>query len=171
VPSRADRSRTLVQLEPIRTAATQAANAVGPESILLTDLLTTVLDEPGSDWNPHRSYTRRAGQADDRGRLRIPVILLRIRRAHSCKAGLPPRTPRRMGCRPRCFNPSLPTRHAAGSSLHQRGEDPAPQVKSTPPAGPPAQGWTGQSRHQAAAGLRYAYAAGCARIMLASRMS
>ena len=39
--------------------------------------------------------------------------------------GLPPRTPRRMGCRPRCFNPSLPTRHAAGSSLHQRGE-PAP---------------------------------------------
>ena len=27
----------------------------------------------------------------------------------------------RMGCRPRCFNPSLPTRHAAGSSQHQRG--------------------------------------------------
>jgi hypothetical protein len=44
------------------------------------------------------------------------------------KAGLPPRTPRRMGCRPRCFNPSLPTRHAAGSSLHQRGETPRPEL-------------------------------------------
>ena len=31
-----------------------------------------------------------------------------------------------MGCRPRCFNPSLPTRHAAGSSLHQRGEPRTP---------------------------------------------
>ena len=41
--------------------------------------------------------------------------------------GLPPRTPRRMGCRPRCFNPSLPTRHAAGSSLHQRGGTPHPE--------------------------------------------
>jgi uncharacterized protein with GYD domain len=28
---------------------------------------------------------------------------------------------RRMGSRPRCFNPLLATRHAAGSSLHQRG--------------------------------------------------
>ena len=36
--------------------------------------------------------------------------LLRIRRAPSCKAELPPRTPQRMSCRPRCFNPSLPTR-------------------------------------------------------------
>ena len=35
--------------------------------------------------------------------------------------------PRRMGCRPRCFNPSLPTRHAAGSSLHQRGEPRTPR--------------------------------------------
>ena len=38
--------------------------------------------------------------------------------------GLPSRAPRRMGCRPRCFNPLLPTRHTAGSSLHQRVEDP-----------------------------------------------
>jgi hypothetical protein len=30
---------------------------------------------------------------------------LQIRRAHSSKAGLPPRTPRRVGCGPRCFNP------------------------------------------------------------------
>ena len=42
--------------------------------------------------------------------------------------GLPPRTPRRMDCRPRCFNPSLPTRHAAGSSLHQRGGTPHPVI-------------------------------------------
>ena len=48
----------------------------------------------------------------------------------ACKAGLPPRTPRRMGCRPRCFNPSLPTRHAAGSSLHQRGETPHPRGRA-----------------------------------------
>ena len=43
------------------------------------------------------------------------------------QAGLLPRAPRRMGCRPRCFNPSLPTRHAAGSSLHQRGGTPHPE--------------------------------------------
>jgi hypothetical protein len=49
-------------------------------------------------------------------------------KGRSGKAGLPPRTPRRMGCRPRCFNPSLPTRHAAGSSLHQRGETPHPEL-------------------------------------------
>ena len=53
-------------------------------------------------------------------------VELRIRRARSSKAGLPPRTPRRMGCRPRCFNPSLPTRHATGSSLHQPGRTPHP---------------------------------------------
>ena len=46
---------------------------------------------------------------------------------NSSVPGLPPRTPRRMGCRPRCFNPSLPTRHAAGSSLHQRGGTPHPE--------------------------------------------
>jgi hypothetical protein len=34
--------------------------------------------------------------------------------------------PRRMGCRPRCFNPSLPARHAAGSPLHQPGEPRTP---------------------------------------------
>jgi hypothetical protein len=49
-----------------------------------------------------------------------------IQKGARCRAGLPPRTPRRMGCRPRCFNPSLPTRHAAGSSLHQRGGTPHP---------------------------------------------
>jgi hypothetical protein len=32
-----------------------------------------------------------------------------------------------MGCCPRCFNPSLPTRHAAGSRLHQRGRTPPPE--------------------------------------------
>ena len=46
-----------------------------------------------------------------------------IATAHS---GLPPRTPPRMGCRPHCFNPSLPTRHAAGSSLHRREGTPHP---------------------------------------------
>ena len=51
-------------------------------------------------------------------------------KACSCKAGLPPRTPRRMGCRPRCFNPSLPTRHAAGSSLHQREGTAYPEFRS-----------------------------------------
>jgi len=44
--------------------------------------------------------------------------------------GLRPRAPVCMDCRPRCFNPSLPTRHAAGSSLHQLGEDPAPRVRA-----------------------------------------
>jgi hypothetical protein len=43
------------------------------------------------------------------------------------QGGAAPRTPRRMGCRPRCFNPSLPTRHAAGSSLHQHGEPSTPR--------------------------------------------
>ena len=36
--------------------------------------------------------------------------------------------PRRMSCRPHCFNASLPMRHAAGSSLHQRGEAPHPEL-------------------------------------------
>jgi hypothetical protein len=63
------------------------------------------------------------------GRSWTTCPLLRIRRAHTCKAGLPPRTPRRMGCRPRCFNPSLPTGHAAGSSLHQRGGTPHPEFE------------------------------------------
>jgi hypothetical protein len=40
--------------------------------------------------------------------------------------GLPPRTPRRMGCRPRCFNPSLPTRHAADLPCTST-EEPAPR--------------------------------------------
>jgi hypothetical protein len=68
-----------------------------------------------------------AQRTDRNGRPWTVCLLLRIRRARNCKAGLPPRTPRRMGCRPRCFNPSLPTRHAAGSSLHQRGETPHPE--------------------------------------------
>jgi len=69
----------------------------------------------------HRAQTRPAGRIDAHGQRRTFRILLRIRTARSCKTGLPPRTPRRMGSRPRCFNPSLPTRHAAWSSLHQRG--------------------------------------------------
>jgi hypothetical protein len=36
--------------------------------------------------------------------------------------------PAAYGLSPRCFNPSLPTRHAAGSSLHQRGEAPHPEL-------------------------------------------
>jgi hypothetical protein len=67
-----------------------------------------------------------AGLSDDYGWIWTTLILLRIRRARSSKAGLPPRTPRRMGCRPRCFNPSLPTRHTAGSS-------PAPARGNTGP--------------------------------------
>jgi hypothetical protein len=46
------------------------------------------------------------------------------------QAGLPPRTPRRMGCRPRCFNPSLPTRHATGSSPVPARGNPAPQGRA-----------------------------------------
>ena len=60
------------------------------------------------------------------GLLVSEFVYLRVRRARSSKAGLPPRTPRRMGCRPRCFNPSLPTRHATGSSLHQPGRPRSP---------------------------------------------
>jgi hypothetical protein len=49
--SREHRPTTLVQLELIRTAATRAANAVGlGEPILLTDLLTAALDNPGWGW-------------------------------------------------------------------------------------------------------------------------
>jgi hypothetical protein len=42
----------------------------------------------------------------------------------TAEAGLPAPDPQRTGCRPRCFNPSLPTRQAAGSSLHERGGTP-----------------------------------------------
>ena len=37
-----------------------------------------------------------------------------------------------MGCRPRCFNPSLPTRHTARFSLHQRREPRTPRLIEDP---------------------------------------
>ena len=48
---------------------------------------------------------------------------------------------------PRFFTPHRPTRTRQDLACTSAGEPRTPS-KSTPPAGPPAQGWTGQSRHQ-----------------------
>jgi len=70
------------------------------------------------------------------------------------RRGLRPRAPVRMDCRPRCFNPSLPTRHAAESSLHQRGEDPAPGVRARLRRGLRLKDGPGHPEPQAAVWLR-----------------
>ena len=93
----------------------QVATTVSPESEMLLKTIGALPRACGREprWEPHGRTPTRAS-TDLKGR--------------SLKAGLPPRTPRRMGYRPRCFNPSLPTRHTAGSSLHQPGGKPAPRV-------------------------------------------
>ena len=60
-------------------------------------------------------------------------------------AGLRPRAPVRMASSAPLFHPLTSYADATGSSLS--AGDPAPRVKSTPPAGPPAQGWTGTTQN------------------------
>jgi hypothetical protein len=67
-------------------------------------------------------------------------------------AGAAAPVPAAYGLSPPLFQPL--TAYAARGRIFPAParENPAPRVKSTPPAGPPAQGWTGASRHQGSSG-------------------